>query len=182
MASGISPKEPRSDPPPEDRRRRRRANCPDGLDAGIAQVRGEAFENRRRVWRSDQLETTTERNQVAEMTNPVFSNQRPSNIGRRHFWAAAALAGLLATGCSIRKMAVNKLGDALAGGGTTFASDDDPELVKAAVPFSLKLMESLLAETPNHKGLLFATASGFAQYAFAFVQRSEEHTSELQSH
>ena len=112
------------------------------------------------------------------MTNPVFSNQRPSNIGRRHFWAAAALAGLLATGCSIRKMAVNKLGDALAGGGTTFASDDDPELVKAAVPFSLKLMESLLAETPNHKGLLFATASGFAQYAFAFVQQDADEMEE----
>ena len=52
-------------------------------------------------------------------------------------FALFALIGLLATGCSIRRMAVNKVGDALAGGGTTFASDDDPELVKAAVPFSL---------------------------------------------
>jgi predicted anti-sigma-YlaC factor YlaD len=80
----------------------------------------------------------------------------------------------LASGCSIRKMAVNQLGDALAAGGTTFASDDDPELVKAAVPFSLKLMESLLAESPKHKGLLFATASGFTQYAFAFVQQDAD--------
>jgi len=71
-------------------------------------------------------------------------------------------------------MAVNKLGDALAGGGTTFASDDDPQLVKAAVPFSLKLMESLLAESPKHKGLLFATASGFTQYAYAFVQQDAD--------
>jgi predicted anti-sigma-YlaC factor YlaD len=71
-------------------------------------------------------------------------------------------------------MAVNRLGDALAGGGTTFASDDDPELVKAAVPFSLKLMESLLAENPRHKGLLFATASGFTQYAYAFVQQDAD--------
>ncbi len=85
---------------------------------------------------------------------------------------AALLAGLLAAGagCSIKKFAVNKVGDALAGGGTTFASDDDPELIRAAVPFSLKLMESLLAESPRHKGLLFATASGFTQYAYAFVQ------------
>ena len=71
-------------------------------------------------------------------------------------------------------MAVNKLGDALAAGGTTFASDDDPELVKAAVPFSLKLMESLLAESPNHERLLFATASGFTQYAYAFVQQDAD--------
>ena len=85
---------------------------------------------------------------------------------------------LLATACSIRKMAVNRLGDALAAGGTTFASDDDPELVKAAVPFSLKLMESLLAESPKHKGLLFATASGFTQYAFAFVQQDADEMEE----
>ena len=57
---------------------------------------------------------------------------------------------------------------------STFASDDDPELVKAAVPFSLKLMESLLAESPNHKGLLFATSSGFTQFAYAFVQQEAD--------
>jgi predicted anti-sigma-YlaC factor YlaD len=71
-------------------------------------------------------------------------------------------------------MAVNKVGDALAGGGSTFASDDDPELVKAAVPFSLKLMESLLSENPRHEGLLFATASGFTQFAYAFVQQDAD--------
>jgi predicted anti-sigma-YlaC factor YlaD len=80
----------------------------------------------------------------------------------------------LGAGCSVRKMAVNKLGDALAGSGTTFASDDDPELVKAAVPFSLKLMEGLLAESPKHKGLLFATSSGFTQFAYAFVQQEAD--------
>src|SRR5262245_33363955 len=50
-------------------------------------------------------------------------------------------ASLFHSGCSMKRFAVNKLGDALAGGGTTFASDDDPELIKSAVPFSLKLME-----------------------------------------
>jgi len=82
--------------------------------------------------------------------------------------------GVFAPGCSIKRMAVNKMGDALAGGGTTFASDDDPELIKAAVPFSLKLMESLLAESPGHKGLLFATSSGFTQYGYAFVQQDAD--------
>jgi predicted anti-sigma-YlaC factor YlaD len=67
-------------------------------------------------------------------------------------------------------MAVNLVGNALAASGTTFAFDDDPELIKAAVPFSLKLMESLLAESPRHKKLLLATSSGFTQYAYAFVQ------------
>lgn len=86
----------------------------------------------------------------------------------------AIAASLLCSGCSIRRLAVNKVGDALARGGTTFASDDDPELVKAAVPFSLKLMESLLADSPRHKGLLLATASGFTQYTYAFVQQEAD--------
>ena len=80
------------------------------------------------------------------------------------------LLSLAGSGCSIKRLAVNKLGNALASGGTTFAADDDPELVKAAAPFSLKLMETLLAENPRHEGLLLASASGFTQYAFAFVQ------------
>ena len=83
-----------------------------------------------------------------------------------------------ATGCSIKRMAVNKLGNALAGSGTTFSSDDDPELVKAAVPFSLKLMESLLSESPKHQGLLFAASSGFTQYSYAFVQQDAEELEE----
>ena len=88
---------------------------------------------------------------------------------------AALVAALLAApGCSIKRMAVNKLGDALAGSGSTFSSDDDPELIKSAVPFSLKLMESLLSESPKHKGLLLATASGFTQYGYAFVQQEAE--------
>jgi len=88
------------------------------------------------------------------------------------------LATIPGSGCSIKRMAVNKLGDALAGSGTTFAGDDDPELVEAAIPFSLKLMESLLAENPRHEGLLFASASGFTQYAYAFVQQDAEELEE----
>ena len=105
----------------------------------------------------------------------------PSNqiLATRHAAPAirVLLAGLLAglaTGCSINQMVANKVGDALAGGGGVFASDNDPQLVKDAVPFSLKLMESLLAESPRHRGLLVATSSGFTQYAYAFVQQDAD--------
>jgi predicted anti-sigma-YlaC factor YlaD len=91
-----------------------------------------------------------------------------------NYIVALLALSLFASGCSIRRMAVNRVGDALAAGGTTFASDDDPELIKQAVPFSLKLMESLLAESPKHKGLLQATASGFTQYSYAFVQQDAD--------
>lgn len=82
------------------------------------------------------------------------------------------------SGCSIKRIALNQLGDTLAAGGTTFSSDEDPELVKAAAPFSLKLMESLLAGNPRHQGLLLAASSGFTQYAYAFVQQEADEMEE----
>ena len=72
--------------------------------------------------------------------------------------------------CSLRTIAVNSLGNALAKGGSNLGSDDDPDLVGDAVPFGLKTMEGLLLESPRHKGLLSATASGFTQYAYGWVQ------------
>ena len=85
-----------------------------------------------------------------------------------------ALCVLFASGslsaCSIKRMAINGLADTLASSGDVFASDEDPELVRDAVPFSLKTIESLLAEVPDHAGLLLSACSGFTQYAYAFVQ------------
>jgi predicted anti-sigma-YlaC factor YlaD len=81
---------------------------------------------------------------------------------------------LTLSSCSLNRYAVNKMGDALSGSGTTFASDDNPDLIRAATPFSLKLMESLLAESPEHRGLLLAAASGFTQYGFAFTEQDAD--------
>jgi predicted anti-sigma-YlaC factor YlaD len=78
-------------------------------------------------------------------------------------------AALAIASCSPRKYAVNQLGNALAGSGSTFSSDSDPELIRGAVPFGLKLVEGLLTETPRHEGLLLAANKGFTQYAYAFV-------------
>jgi predicted anti-sigma-YlaC factor YlaD len=76
---------------------------------------------------------------------------------------------IFSAGCSIKKMAVNKVGDMLSASGSTFESDEDPDLVAAAIPFGLKLYEGLLAESPKHTGLLLAAASGFTEYSYAFV-------------
>jgi predicted anti-sigma-YlaC factor YlaD len=88
-----------------------------------------------------------------------------------------AVAALL-PGCSIRSMAVNKIGDALADTGSNFAADDDPELVGDAIPFGLKTMEGLLESAPKHKGLLLAASSGFVQYAYGWVQMEGDMTEE----
>ena len=85
------------------------------------------------------------------------------------------VASLLALGgCSVQQLAVDRLGDAISQSGSAFAADDDPELIRAAAPFSLKLMESLLAERPQHAGLLLAASRGFTQYAYAFLQQEAE--------
>src|SRR5256714_15651859 len=88
--------------------------------------------------------------------------------------ALCVLVAVLSPGCSVKKFAINKLGDSFANSGATFAADDDPELVGQALPFSLKLVEGLLAESPRHRGLLFAAASGFTQYADVYVQQGAD--------
>jgi len=72
-------------------------------------------------------------------------------------------------GCSVKQVVISKLGDSLAESGSVYASDDDIELVGAALPFSLKTIEGLLAEVPRHKGLLITAASGFTQYSYVYV-------------
>jgi len=78
-------------------------------------------------------------------------------------------AACLLPACSPRHYVVSRVADAVSSDGGTFARDDDPELVRDAVPFGLKAMESLLAEQPDHKGLLTSLTKGFTQYAVAFV-------------
>jgi len=88
----------------------------------------------------------------------------------------AALTVLLIVlgGCSLKKMAVNSVAGMLSESGTTFSSDNDPELIRDAVPFAIKLYESLLESVPDNQGLLRATCSVFTQYAYAFVQTDAE--------
>lgn len=90
------------------------------------------------------------------------------------FRLLVVLLALSISGCSIKRIAINSLADTLAASGDTFASDDDPELIRDAVPFSLKTVESLLAQVPRHPGLLLTACSGFTQYAFAFIQTDAE--------
>ena len=84
--------------------------------------------------------------------------------------AGLALAVATLSGCSLKTMAVKTVANTLSESGTVFSRDDDPELVGDAIPFALKLYESLLESVPNHAPLLVATCSSFTQYAYAFVQ------------
>ena len=93
------------------------------------------------------------------------------STGRKFYWVILLLLMFLTTSCSIRRFAVNKIGDALASGGDSYSSDDDLQLVGEALPFGLKLIESLLDESPKHKGLLITACEGFTTYAYVYVQQ-----------
>ncbi len=100
--------------------------------------------------------------------------------------ALAAACGL--AGCSmIRTSAIKNVGNTLAAPGDTFTSDNDPELVRRAVPFALKMYETLLVSIPTHTPLLVATCSGYTSYAYAFVEtdadllREEQHHEEIKA-
>jgi len=88
--------------------------------------------------------------------------------------ACVALIAAVSAGCSMKRMAVNKIGNALASGGSTYESDEDLELVGDALPFGLKLIESLLAESPRHRGLLQSACQGFTTYSYLYVQQEAD--------
>jgi predicted anti-sigma-YlaC factor YlaD len=78
--------------------------------------------------------------------------------------------------CSINKLAMNVVADALTGEGSSdvFTGDPDPKLVGDAIPFAIKMYESILSGAPDHQGLMLTTGSLFIMYANAFVQGPAE--------
>lgn len=97
----------------------------------------------------------------------------PLERGRRRLLralvAAVPLLALVCGACSVRKLAVGSLASTLGGSAQVFSSDDDPELVREALPFALKTIEVLLAEAPENEELLRTACSTFTQYAVGFL-------------
>ena len=76
---------------------------------------------------------------------------------------------VLSGGCSLRTMAVNAIVPTLANP-AVYLSEEDPELVRDALPFLLKTIESILDTSPRQNEALVFACSGFTLYANAFVQ------------
>jgi predicted anti-sigma-YlaC factor YlaD len=93
-----------------------------------------------------------------------------SIMGRPSAAVALGVAALVLAGCSVRRFAAGKLGDALASGGASWSTEDDPQLVRDALPFALKTMESLAAEAPRHAGLRLGLCRGYSSYAGGFLE------------
>ena len=86
------------------------------------------------------------------------------------------LCCFLFSACNINRLAINAVSNALTKEGSQeiFTGDSDPVLVGDALPFAIKMYESLLEANPKHKGLLATTGSLFVMYANAFVQTPAE--------
>lgn len=107
-----------------------------------------------------------------------FDAQSPALEGLTSLYRRCALwvfvVAVAAQGCSVNQFVINRAADALEDGGSSFAQDDDPQLVRDAAPFSLKTIESLVAASPGNEKLLLAACRGFTQYAYAFVQQDAD--------
>ena len=87
--------------------------------------------------------------------------------------AVVLLAVAALTGCSLRSMAVNAVMPALANP-AVYLSDEDPEVVRDALPFLLKTIESILDTDPERQDALLFANTGFLLYASAFLQADAE--------
>lgn len=90
-------------------------------------------------------------------------------------WNLTPLLLALSVGsCSIRQLAIGGLADALAGSAQAYAREDDPELVREAMPFAMKTMEAVLLEDPENETLLASACTAFGLYAYVVQLEGEE--------
>jgi predicted anti-sigma-YlaC factor YlaD len=89
-------------------------------------------------------------------------------------WLSVFIASMLLclSGCSPKYLIIQGIANELASQGR--APEDDLVLAREASAFYLKLSESLLLEVPDNTKLSESVATGFTQYAYAFVSFEAE--------
>jgi tetratricopeptide (TPR) repeat protein len=87
------------------------------------------------------------------------------------------------SGCGLIKgIAINNVASMLAESGTSVTSDNDPDLVGAAIPTTLKVYEALLESAPKNTDLLMATCRISTEYAYGYLQNEADRLGELEHH
>lgn len=112
---------------------------------------------------------------ISGVSRPLRRNH---GTAARFFLFVIIILAMLASGCSLEKMALKKAAGMLtsSSSGKVFTGDDDPELIAGALPFAIKFYESLLASLPEHQGLRLRTGSLYIMYASAFIQTPADMT------
>jgi predicted anti-sigma-YlaC factor YlaD len=84
----------------------------------------------------------------------------------------------LVAGCNLKQVAMRSLANTVSEPGDTYGRDDDPELVRDALPVMLKIMEQLGDGLPDHKGIHLALVRTFTSFGAAFVKEEAERVHE----
>lgn len=88
----------------------------------------------------------------------------------------ATLIGMVIfnTSCSPKKYILNQFDGVFDSIEYVYLTDDDPQLVKDAFPFNLKIIEILLDQNPDDREMLLTALSSFTMYSFGFVMEDAE--------
>ncbi len=85
---------------------------------------------------------------------------------------------LMATSCSMSRIAANQTATILVKAADTYDRESDLELAEQAIPGNLKMLEGLLEVTPDNADLLLLASRSFSSYAFGFIEERIEIASE----
>ncbi len=77
-------------------------------------------------------------------------------------------------GCSPKKLLLKQFDGVFDSIEYVYLTDDDPQLIKEAFPFNLKIIEILLNKDPDNRELLLTALSSFTMYAYGFLMEDAE--------
>lgn len=90
-------------------------------------------------------------------------------------WILLVSISMAVMACSPKPLIVSQIADLVDHGMTAYERDDDWELMEKAFPANIKLLETVLANSPDDRQLLTMLSRMYASYSFGFVEtRLEE--------
>ncbi len=116
---------------------------------------------------------------VLEAMREFFMRQskQPSITQRSLFLYFLIFSSAFAS-CSLRRMALDQTASILKGAMPAFEKDWDVELVGAALPANIKIIEGFLQSGPQNQDLLLMAAQAYASYALVILEEQLEKTEE----
>lgn len=84
---------------------------------------------------------------------------------------------ILIIGCSPKRLLLKQFDGVFDSIEYVYLTDDDPQLVKEAFPFNLKIIEILLNQDPDNREMLLTALSSFTMYSYGFLMEDAERLS-----
>jgi hypothetical protein len=91
-------------------------------------------------------------------------------------WILLVSISLAVMACSPKPLMVSQIADLVDYGISAYERDDDWELIEKAFPANIKLLETVLANSPDDRQLLTMLSRMYASYSFGFVETRLDET------